>query len=262
MTKPKISIIVPYKNAEKYIERCAESLKNQEGSYEFIFVNDHSTDDGYSVLYEATKEDERFIRITEKMPDDGSGVSWARNVGLEVARGEWITFLDADDEMLAGALKVYEDLTDLGADMYQEDHIRYYASKGTAVKMYSNAPGIYGLDNLPLAWFGVWNKLYKRELLNGIKFDEEMKYGEDELFNLECLNKARSIYHGGNVTVKHNIENPDSLSHSRKAEDLIRQIRKLVEFLETHEDPDIRRAAYNTLTIHLGSQWYWDEICK
>ena len=107
--RPKISVIIPYYNAEKWLERCAESLKNQEGSFEFIFVNDHSTDDGYTVLYEATKEDERFIRITEATPDEGSGVSWARNVGLEIARGDWVTFLDADDEMLFGALKIYED---------------------------------------------------------------------------------------------------------------------------------------------------------
>lgn len=258
MRKPKISIIVPYKNAEPWIARCADSLKAQEGDHEFIFVNDHSTDGSLEELLEHT--DDRFV-LLENAPGH-KGVSSARNQGIEAATGEWITLLDADDEMLAGALKVYEDLTDLGADICQEDHIRYYASKGTAVKMYSNAPGIYALDNLPLAWFGVWNKLYKRELLDGIKFDEEMKYGEDEIFNLECLNKARSIYHGGNITVKHNIENPYSLSHSRKAEDLIRQIKKLAEFLETHEDPDIRRVAYNTLTIHLGSQWYWDEICK
>ena len=88
-----ISVIVPYKNSEPWIGRCVESLKAQGGDMEFILVNDHSTDGGKKIAKDLTKGDKRFRHYENARAD---GVSGARNTGLDKAKGEWITFLDAE----------------------------------------------------------------------------------------------------------------------------------------------------------------------
>ena len=253
----KISIITPFYNAEPWIARCADSLRSQDGPFEFIFVNDHSTDGSEDVLRDHTDERFRLLQNTR-----GKGVSSARNTGLDAATGNWVAFLDADDELMPGAYGLFENLLSTDADIHQDNHVRHYVAKGTTVKMYENAPGIYPLDNLPLAWFGVWNKLYKRELLQEIRFDEAMSYAEDEIFNLECLAKARRIHHGADILVRHNIENKASLSHIRTDIDLIKQIQKLCDFMIAHDDPELRRLTYNLVNVHLSSEWYFRAIVK
>lgn len=256
MTNPKISIITPYKNAKPWIGRCAESLRAQDGPFEFVFIDDHSTDGSEAELIKHA--DDRFVLLQNIA---GRGVSSARNHGLDNATGEWITFLDADDELMPNAYRMFERLLETDADIHQENHIRHYPEKGLTRKMYDNPPGIYTLENLPQAWFGVWNKLYKKELLEDIRFDIEMQYAEDEILNLECLAKARKIHHGGDVTVRHNIENTRSLSRSRTDVDLVRQIQKLCDFIIRHQDAEIRRIAYDLITVHLSARWYFDTIC-
>ena len=256
MERPKITEIIPYWNAKPWIGRCADSLRTQDGPFEFLFIDDHSTDGSEAELLKHT--DERFMLLQNI---GRRGVSAARNHGLDNATGEWITFLDADDELMPGAYEKFEKLLRTDADIHQENHVRHYVDKGVTRKMYDNAPGVYKLDNLPQAWFGVWNKLYRAELLRDIRFDESMRYGEDEILNLECLAKAREIHHGGDVTVRHNIENMESLTHVRTDADLIRQIQKLGDFILRHQDRELRRIAYDLMTVHLGSSWYWSAIC-
>lgn len=91
---PLISIVVPMHNAEKYIQRCVESIRNQEyKNYELILVDDHSTDDTLHIC-ESKYVDDRIIVISN---DKKKGVSSARNFGIDRAKGEYITFIDADD---------------------------------------------------------------------------------------------------------------------------------------------------------------------
>lgn len=118
---------------------------------------------------------------------------------------------------------------------------------------------MYDIYNLPQAWFGVWNKLYSRELISDIRFDEDMQYGEDELFDLECLTKTRQIHHGEGATVRHNIENMDSLSHIRTDKDLIMEIQKLLGFMATHQE--LRQLVYDLIMTRLNSSWYRKAIC-
>ena len=257
MKKPEITVIVPYWNAEPWIGRCADSLRTQEGNFEFLFVDDHSTDGSTAELLKHT--DERFVLLQNI---GRRGVSAARNHGLDNASGEWVTFLDADDELLPGALSIYaDDIQEGGAIIYQENHLRHYAATGATLRKFENPRGTYTTHNLPLCWFGVWNKIYKREPLQNIRFDEGLQFGEDEIYNLECLEIARAIRSSGRQTVKHNIENMQSLTHVRKAEDLIRQLKKLCEIMEKHKDPELRRTAYNTLAVHINESWYERGIC-
>ena len=251
----KISVIVPYWNAEKWIKRCAESLKSQEGEYEFIFVNDGSTDGSLEVLKGVA--DDRFVMIDN---DRGRGVSGARNSGLDISGGEWIAFLDADDEMMPRAMEKFNGFMAEGYGINQFDHVRYYVETGREINLYPNASAVYGLDNLPLVWYGVWNKLYRHSVIYGIRFDEGLQYGEDELFNLECLSRCGEINHDGFIGVKHHIENKNSLSYIRTRDDLIKHIKALEDYIVKEKNPVLRQIAYDRVSGYLNTAWYREAI--
>ena len=93
MNNPYISIIVPVYKVEKYIRECIESIVSQKGTWELILVDDGSLDGCPAICDEFAEKDERVQVIHKK----NGGVSTARNAGLDVARGEWIWFVDSDD---------------------------------------------------------------------------------------------------------------------------------------------------------------------
>ena len=99
---PILSIIIPVYNVEKYFRRCLDSVMSQSfRDYELLLVDDGSSDSSGAICDEYAVRDER-IRVFHKT---NGGVSSARNVGLEHAKGEWIYFVDADDEVLPCGLQ-------------------------------------------------------------------------------------------------------------------------------------------------------------
>ena len=119
---PKISIIVPVYNVEKYIERCLKSLVNQTlQDIEIIIVNDGSQDKSEEIIEKYVKENHNKIKYYEK---SNGGLSSARNYGIEYATGEYIAFLDSDDYV---ETNMYEEMYNLAkkenADMVECDYI-------------------------------------------------------------------------------------------------------------------------------------------
>lgn len=236
-TGPKISVIIPYKNEEPYIGKCIKSLTSQEGNFEFLFVNDHSTDKSKEMV--GAEEDPRIVMLDNK---HRAGVCGARNTGLDEATGSWITFLDADDEMLPDAYEHFsEEINQSDADVHQFNHRRYYAAKNKTVTKYTNRAGRYDITNPPEIWFGVWNKLIRADFIKGIRFDESIQYGEDGLFMLECFAKDAYIQCAKPATVLHKFENADSLTHKKTGADVLKQVSKYIAFLKGHKDPALRR---------------------
>lgn len=252
-----ISVIVPYKNAAEWIHRSAESLKAQEGDFEFIFVNDYSTDESWDIVKDIA--DNRFVLIDNYCR---AGVSGARNTGIAQSKGEWITFLDADDEMLPHAYASFKMAIDdcPEADIHQFNHMRYYTASDRLVVKYTNDGGCYEVKDLgdTKMWFGVWNKLFRRSFLvdNNVMFDTDLQYGEDGLFCLECISKAGSIHHADKrlMTVKHRFDNKNSLSHSKTPADVIKQTKAYEDFMLQQEDPVMRRAVCDELAKLWGSK--------
>ena len=246
-----ITVIVPYKDAERYLGRCLQSLHDQNGAFEFIIVNDRSEDSGPEIAAAYAEKDERFMLLDNER---GPGVSGARNTGLDHAAGEWITFLDSDDEMLPGAYKTLTSVLKQDANVYQFNHMRWIARKNREIHKYKNNRGIYTSAKLPEAWFGVWNKLFRAEFVKDIRFDERTQYGEDGLFILECLAKDDRIIHADFMkrVCKHNLENKESLSHIKTGGDLLKQVHLYEEFMLRQKDPQIRLAVCNELSILWG----------
>ena len=243
-----ITVIVPYRNAELYLGRCLKSLHDQDGDFEFLLVNDRSEDGGPEIAASYENEDGRFKLLDNER---GPGVSGARNTGLDHAAGEWITFLDSDDEFLPGAYKTLTSVLKQDANVYQFNHMRWIARKNREIHKYQNNRGIYTSAKLPETWFGVWNKLFRGEFVKDIRFDERTQYGEDGLFILECLAKDDRIIHANfkKRVCKHNLENKESLSHIKTGDDLLKQVHLYEEFMLRQNNPQIRLAVCNEISI-------------
>lgn len=195
-----VSIIIPIYNVEKYLPKCIESLLNQTNrDIEIILVDDGSPDVCGQICDEYAKVDSRIIVVHQK----NQGVSVARNVGLERAKGEYIGFVDPDDwvapemyeEMLKAILCEQADMVICGYDYYDEsgqiDEMRRYIarknetiSQKEVMKRFSDMP--------PTIRHGVWNKLFKKELLNGQIFKIGLHSSEDVLFLNEYVQKIRN----------------------------------------------------------------------
>lgn len=241
-----ISVVVPYRDSADYLDRCCQSLMQLPEGYEFVMVDDNHDPETIgrdeSAIIKYAEFDERFKVYMNKLTP---GVSGARNTGIDYAVGDWITFLDADDELLPGADKAFRRALKADANVHQINHKRYYPSKDRTKIKYGNLGGWYDIEHLPAAWFGVWNKLFRSEFLrdNNIWFSEVLQYGEDGLFVLECLAADNRIHHADLelLAVQHNLH-PESLSHQKTPGDVIQQIHEYEAFLLRQDDDRFRRA--------------------
>lgn len=254
-----ISVIVPYWNAESWLGRCLGSLEKQTGDLEFLIVNDMSTDNGEEIAEQYGREDDRFRLLTN---EHAKGVSGARNTGIERAKGDWITFLDADDELLEQASRVFICMTQLDdtANIIQANHLKYYNNARAPIRKYVNERGVYTTSNLPRVWCMVWNKLIRKSFIDdtGVRFVEGLQYGEDEVFNLDMLSYDDRIFHTmrGTCTVLRHKDNAESLSHGKGWRELLIQSRALEDFMERTPSDRARAAACRTEALHWNSVRY------
>lgn len=186
-----ISIIVPVYNVEKYIKNCLDSIINQTyKDLEIILVDDGSTDNSGVICDEYASTDNR-IKVIHK---ENGGQSSARNLGIKSANGEFIGFVDSDDTI---ELEMFELLYNAiqGTDIAICGHNVVYDN---CKKTNSNSEEKFlNEESLWEQIFGklnnaVWNKLFKREYLENIKFDLNFAHGEDLLFNIMYLKKAKT----------------------------------------------------------------------
>lgn len=188
-----ISIIVPIYNAEKYLNKCIDSLINQtKKELEFILVNDGSTDKTEEII--KSYKDSRIKYFKNK----NQGIGKTRNFGIEKATGKYIMFLDSDDYLKNNACEIlYKNTEKAKADLAICDFYKIYDSGAEEkIKLLSfkpttlrKTPSLVNEINL-----APWNKLYKKKLItkNKIKFVENLKY-EDAPFVIEAFSKAEKI---------------------------------------------------------------------
>lgn len=198
-----ISIIVPVYKVEKYLPKCIESILNQTyKDFELVLIDDGSPDDCPQICDEYAAKDERIIVIHQK----NRGVSAARNAGLNIAKGEYIGFVDSDDfiepkmyELMLQAIQNNQvDLAVCGYDYVDEDGIvtRPYNNKEDEIITQKEVLKRY-FDMPPSIRLGVWNKLFKNDLLQGIYFTEGIKGAEDAEFlgkYLQSVKKAVVVH--------------------------------------------------------------------
>ena len=206
---PKVSIIVPVYNVEKYIDKCLSSLVNQTlNDIEIIIVNDGSIDKSEQIIL---KYKEKYPSKIVYLKKENGGLSDARNFGMPYAKGNYIAFLDSDDYVeLDTYEKLYNRAIQTDADMVECDFYWEYSDKkihDTSANykdesdMYANARVV------------AWNKLYKKDLIinSGIKFPKGLRYEDLEFFYkiLPQLKKIELI----NEPLIHYVQRDDSITY-------------------------------------------------
>ena len=185
----KISVIIPVYNVARYLQECLDFVRAQTvGDWEAICVDDGSTDGSGVILDKYAAEDARFKVIHQANED----VSAARNVGLEVAQGDWVTFIDADDtvdaEWFARAVEL------MGEEV---DHVRFLREGEER-----EAQVVTGRDAAEWCWrvfpttCNVWLSFMRRRAIEGVRFRGGVVYAEDLLFLLETIPALRGIAQG------------------------------------------------------------------
>ena len=187
---PKVTVIVPIYNVEKYLARCIDSLVNQTlNEIEIVLVNDGTKDSSGKIAMQYAKQYKEKIIYLEK---ENGGLSDARNYGLAYAKGEYIAFLDSDDYIEKDAYeKMYEKAKLENADYVECDFIWEYPNKKRKDKCYQ-----YNNKKEMLAFARVvaWNKLIKREIIeeNNIRFPKGLRY-EDIEFTYKLIQHLNKI---------------------------------------------------------------------
>lgn len=177
---PKISVIVPVYKVEKYLPKCIDSILQQIFTdFELLLIDDGSPDNSGKICDEYAIKDSR-IRVFHKK---NGGVSSARNLGLDNAKGEWISFIDADDWISSDFLSFDHEEADVIQKSYQTIsqsgkiiainhlHSNIINSKKSLYKFYVNKR-----NN------ALWDKIIAKKLIGNRRFDINVKIGEDFLF--------------------------------------------------------------------------------
>lgn len=188
MYERKISVIIPIYNMELYLERCLESIMdNSYRNLEIICVNDGSVDASLKILEEYKKEDSRIIIINQK----NRGVSAARNAGMDIATGEYISFVDADDMihskfftcLMTIMVKFDADITISG---YSRE-LKSETEQEIVPESLSRAQFMQRRDCKTL----IWGRIYRKNIITN-RFDEGSKI-EDADFNAALISKNKNL---------------------------------------------------------------------
>ncbi|MDR2818687.1 MAG: glycosyltransferase [Endomicrobium sp.] len=210
MTNPKVSVIIPVYNTENELCKCLDSVLNQtEKEIEIICVNDGSADKSLSILEKYARKDKRIILINQK----NAGVGVARNTGLKIAQGQFISFIDSDDYFLV--LDVYErilkvfsefddvDFIEFGVENYTKSHILKESEK----KRLENDNAYFslrlgGLFNISEDLFlrttvTIWNKVFRKSVITkyNIYFPEGLLFEDNGFFYKFIFSSKKGYYY-------------------------------------------------------------------
>ncbi len=196
--KPLVSIIVPVYNVEQYIKDTVKSIQNQTYEHvEIMLIDDGSPDNSRAVCDELAKSDNRIKVIHQK----NMGVTKARKHGIEASTGEWIVFLDGDDQLLPTAIEYFvETALAKNVDIVQTPNIKVCGNNRTLLRM--KAKGKYDkegyLSLLANQWItgGIGGKIIRKSLFDSetLNIPEGITNNEDMLMNIRLSDRLNSIY--------------------------------------------------------------------
>lgn len=225
--QPKISVIVPVYNVEKYIDRCMDSILNQTYSNLEIVLVDDGSPDRCPELCDAYKDKDPRVKVIHKR---NGGLGLARNTGLESATGEYVTFVDSDDFLDLNMVdKLCQTLCENDAEVaycayniYSDNKAIIPQKDDRVGKVYTGRDVLLGIiGNVPEAVndmdarMSVWGALFKREILleNKIKFISEREYiCEDLMFDIMLLPLVNRVAFS-DIYGYYYCENEGSLTH-------------------------------------------------
>jgi len=251
-----VSVIIPIYKVEPYLIRCLDSILNQTyKNIEIILVDDGSPDNCPQICDEYAAKDNRIIVIHQ----ENGGLSAARNTGLDIAKGEYISFVDSDDwvhlqyieVLLTSALKE-------NADIIIGNHIRVNNSLIQHEDKYLNIKSYRSLDALniliykaPDSFVVSWSKLYKKELFNNVRFPLKQIH-EDEFTTYQLFFYSKKISYTSK-TLYYYFQRPDSIMGQKVSFDNTLYQEQQALFFEIHKMYHLS----SFLLIKISREWLW-----
>lgn len=246
----KISIIVPVYQVEKYIAQCIQSIQDQTfTNFELILINDGSKDRSGEICDYYANDDKRIKVIHTK----NSGAAAARNKGLDIASGEYIVFVDGDDYIDPNMLqRLYDQIKESSYDLVVCNFLNLHTDSKKDFHLSMKEEIVTGREVLAHrknqknfgVWTIVWNKIYKKEIFNHLRFLPG-RYFEDEFFSDQLYLKC------GQICVI-----PDILCYHRVLETSTMNTQKIRNYLDLLEALKIRIKIYEEQKLPI------DEIYK
>ena len=242
-----ISIVIPVYNVEKYLERCLQSVVDQTyKDIEIILVDDGSTDES-KIICDLYESNDSRIKVIHK---ENGGLSDARNAGIDIAKGKYISFIDSDDYVEKDYIKsMYDAIKKDNSDISVSLHVIKYENGKTKFKFENQCDKIVNAkqalemmlydDGLDLS---AWGKLYKTVFFNNIKFPKGRIF-EDAATTYKLMDKAEKISLVNQYLYNYMIRN-NSISSGKfneKKMDLISSTKEMSDFV-SQKYPDLQRA--------------------
>lgn len=192
-----ISVIIPIYNAALYLEKCLESVTMQTYSkLQIILIDDGSTDGSSKICDKWLKKDSRIIVKHTK----NRGVSSARNTGLSLVRGEFVSMIDADDILDNNLYKELINSININKSDLSVCNFYWYSEKETKKNNIKNVKSkmdkkgfLKAISHKDGCGGYLWNKLYRKTIIGDLKFQTNVNIMEDLLFNFELSNKIHFI---------------------------------------------------------------------
>lgn len=231
-----VSVIVPVYNSEKQIENCIRSIRNQTWkNIEIIIINDGSTDHSSEICERLCLLDKRIYVFHQA----NYGVSYARNKGMEAARGEYIIFVDSDDELPENSILIRmrsiktADLLISGYDVIDCNEKQKYNVNGYEKTYCSNNEMLKMMFGEQLCGYQgyLWNKLFRKRIIkdNHLRFEEGIHYNEDRLFIVQYLMKCKNVIFNNECVYRYLI-NPSGAMEMAKSLSETTYKRMITEF--------------------------------
>lgn len=217
MDEKKISVIMPVYNVVDYVEKAVKSIIQQTyKNLELILIDDGSNDGSEDVCLKLAQLDARIRLIRKK----NQGVSAARNDGLNIASGEYITFVDPDDWLEPDAYEtmleyMYKTNSDICVMGFITEGSRAFkvSLKKEIQQVFNKEEGVNNLIDGEIYTWSIGDKIYSRNIIQGVKFSKDILNGEDFLFNWKVFRQAEKIayipLHG-----YHYVERYDSMANT------------------------------------------------
>lgn len=267
----KITVIIPIYNSEKFLYRCLNSVINQSfKDLEIILVNDGSKDKSLKICNEFKEKDARIILIDK----ENGGVSSARNIAIEKATGKYIGFVDSDDEIDKFMYeKMYNAIENNNADLVLCDYIRTLNGEVKEFEM-KLEKGLYNtketLNDILLDYVSFNSKyilnqftptkLFKTSIIkdNNLKFNINLKVGEDHLFTAQYIALCNSLYSLQGEKLYNYIINNDSATASYN-ENLYKSLTLFNSLLHDLKNVSISKDLFDRY-IYSGFIWHLHKI--
>lgn len=276
VSSPKFSLVIPVYNVEDFLIQCLDSIVNQTlESIEIICINDGSTDNSLEILNKYAAEDKRFVVISQE--NQGQGV--ARNKGLEIARGEYIAFVDPDDWIELNALEeLYKAFKTKKADVIEFNYREYneYSGKTRELSLRRKLKKVFNYDLKLIPYYNwekfqngclhkldmhVWARAYSN---NFIKQSEAVfaptKHGEDHLFACSVVLNAERIHYLDKYLYTYRCRNGSAVNIiSNDNFGIFQNCELLKEYLIKHNFYDVLKDEFKRYQVQVLC-WHYNNI--